>query len=314
MDTAKIIIRPERVADYATIADIHVRAFDNRAVEALIISLQRHRRAFDPDLSLVAELDGRIVGHALFTPEQMRLFGQTLPVVNLAPIGVDPAHQGQGIGGRLISEGHTIATAKGYRLSVVLGHPTYYPRFGYQQRAYGPSQVVASVNALPKDLLETRNPTSEDVPALQELWRHEESAVDMAIEPGPNLLDWLSPNPAIQATVYTRNGEPVGYTRVHDKEPTKPRVFLARGREAARAMVATLAHNLEADIPPTAYVLPLHPFSASTQAFGQATTTAWNAAMVCPLAPSPFEEYMASVQEGQRPPGRVIWPVGFDLD
>ncbi|PZR98869.1 MAG: hypothetical protein DLM69_08110 [Candidatus Chloroheliales bacterium] len=314
MDTAKIIIRPEVVADYPAIADIHMRAFDNRVDVSLIVSLQRHRRSFDPELSLVAELDGRVVGHVLFSPERIRLLSQSVPAVNLSPIGIDPAYQGQGIGGRLILEGHRIAALKGYCLSILLGHPTYYPRFGYQQRAYGPSQVIAAVNVLPKDLLETRKPTSEDVPALQELWRHEEGAVDMALEPGPDLLDWLSPNTAVQATVYTRNDEVVGYTRINAKEPTKPRVFLARDSEAARAMVAMLAHALEADTPPTEYVLPLHPFSASTQAFGQATPTAWNAAMVCPLGPSPFEEYMAAVQQGQRPPGRVIWPVAFDLD
>jgi hypothetical protein len=79
--------------------------------------------------------------------------------------------------------------------------------------------------------------TREDVPRLNELWLHKERAVDMALEPGGDLLDWLSPNPAIQATVYTRSGDVVGYTRVHTEEPTKPRVFLAWDHEAARAMI-----------------------------------------------------------------------------
>ncbi len=313
MDTAKLIIRPETVADYAMIADVHARAFTNQRRVGLIVSLLRHRRAFDPDLSLVAELDGRVVGHVLFSPYRMRLLNQTVVTVNLSPIAVDPAYQSQGIGGRLISEGHALATAKGYALSILVGHPTYYPRFGYQQRVYGPAQVIASTTSLP-DVLETHEPTSDDLLMLQELWQHEESAVDMALQPGPDLLDWISPNPAIRATVYTHHDLVVGYTRINTAQPTAPLYFLARDNEAAQAMVATIAHTSEAGTPPTEYVLPLHPFSASTMAFGEATTTAWNAAMVCPLGPSPFEEYMAQAQEGQRPPGRPIWPVAFELD
>jgi hypothetical protein len=51
--------------------------------------------------------------------------------------------------------------------------------------------------------LEVRNPTDEDVPTLCELWQREEQEVDMALFPGRDLLDWLSPHPAIQASVYT---------------------------------------------------------------------------------------------------------------
>jgi putative acetyltransferase len=61
-------------------------------------------------------------------------------------------------------------------------------------------------------------------------------------------------------------------------------------------------------------VLPLHPASASTAALGTAEASAWMAAMVCPLAPSPFEEYYAQVKAGTRPPGRPIWPNAFDVD
>jgi len=85
-----MIIRPETVADYAGIADVQVRAFGHRPGEALIVALHRQRGAFDPELSLVAEVDGRVVGHVLFSPHQMRLLGQTIPVVNLAPIAIDP--------------------------------------------------------------------------------------------------------------------------------------------------------------------------------------------------------------------------------
>jgi putative acetyltransferase len=311
--TAKIGIRPERVTDYAEIASLHTRAFNNRTGEPLVVALHRQQRMFDPELSLVAEIDGHLVGHVLFSPHQMRLLDSTVPAVNLAPIAVQPAYQGQGIGGRLITEGHAIAASKGYSMSFLLGHPTYYPRFGYHTHAYGSSQLLLPLEEPFHELLEVRGPTDEDVPALGELWRCEEHGVDMALEPGQELLDWLSPNPAIQASVYLRSGAIVGYTRMHQNEPTQPRFFLARDTESARAMVSTMAGKVKTEAQQTLFTLPLHPRSASAQVLGEAQCRTWEAAMACELRPSPLPDYLAHVRAGERPAGRLIWPVSFDL-
>lgn len=168
-ETTNVSIRPERVTDYPEIGALHARAFGNRLGEALIAALLRQRRAFDAELSLVAESNGRVVGHALFSPHKMRLLDQTVPTVNLAPIAVEPASQSQGIGGQLITEGHRVAAAKGYRVSVLLGHPTYYPRFGYQTYAFGTAQLVLSSETLHEDVLQVRSPINEDIPSLSEL-------------------------------------------------------------------------------------------------------------------------------------------------
>lgn len=308
-----MIIRPEDVADYAAIADLQVQAFGRRAREALIVALHRQRNTFDPALSLVAEMDGRVVGHVLFSPHWMRLLGQTVPVVNLAPIAIDPSCQRQGIGGRLITEGHAVAAAKGYVLSFLLGHTDYYPRFGYRTHAYGAAQAMVPIDASsgePPEQLERHVPTSGDVSALHALWSHDEADVDFALDPGPDLLDWISPNPAIRATVYTRAGGIVGYTRVHTSAPAEPRVFLAHDGATARAM----AHLLAQEAAAPQLVLPIHPAAAAATGFVSPRCEAWDSAMACNLAPSPLDDYFAHRREGQRSPGRPTWPVAFDLD
>ncbi len=218
---SSLAIRPETVHDYAAIADLHACAFGNRSHEPMVVTLLRHRAAFDPELSLVADRDGRVVGHVLFSPHTIRLLGHVVRAVNLAPIAVEPARQGQGIGGALIEEGHRIARARGYAVSFLLGHSSYYPRFGYRTRAYGWSQVTVVTEGLTAERLEVQAPRPDDIDPLGVLWRQAEAEVDFAIEPGPDLLDWISPNPAIEALVYRRDGEVVGYTRIHRSEPAE---------------------------------------------------------------------------------------------
>ncbi|QBD80757.1 N-acetyltransferase [Ktedonosporobacter rubrisoli] len=308
-----IKIRPERVTDYSQIGNLHAQAFGNRAGEPAIVALLRQRRAFDPALSLLAEIDGQVVGHVLFSPYQMSLGGQLVPAVNLAPIAVSPAYQGQGIGGQLIREGHRLAAAKGYIVSVLIGHPTYYPRFGYQMHAFGLARLELSLTADKGEPLTVRPPQQADVAALCALWQREEADVDMVFAPEPDLLAWLSPDPAVRALVFLRADQVVGYTRVHSAEPTNPRIFLARDAETAHAMLASIAHQFGGQEPGTIYTLPLHPASALAPALGQATVSSESWAMACSLVPGPLEDYMAGVREGKRLLGRALWPVAFDL-
>lgn len=305
-----MIIRSETTRDYAAIAAVNVHAFDNRATEALIVTLHRHRPAFDPELSLVAEHDGRIVGHVLFSPRSIRLLDHDVAAVNLAPIAVDPKVQKTGIGARLIQEGHARAREKGYELSFLLGHTSYYPRFGYLMHAFGGSSVTVATADLPHEDLSGCSPTQADILVLRDLWHHEEDAVDFAIDPGDEMMDWLSPHPEIEATVWSAGQAIVGYTRIARTAPATPRSFLARDLDAARAIAGTLARGAGA----REVTLPLHPASASASAFSIPTTRSWDAAMVCPLSPGVFQDYYAHVKAGERPPGRPIWPVPFELE
>jgi hypothetical protein len=151
--------------------------------------------------------------------------------------------------------------------------------------------------------LETRPPTEADLPYLHDLWLHEEGAVDFAIDPGADLMEWLSPNPEIKTLVYLRASQIIGYARIHGH---KVHYFLAGNGETARQMAKQIGDGAEVE-------LPLHPYSASAYALGTPQHANWDAAMVCPFAPSPFEDYYSQVQAGRHIQGRPIWGVEFDL-
>ena len=82
-------------------------------------------------VSLVAERDGRIVGHVLFSRMDVEGDGAPLTAAGLAPVSVAPEVQGQGIGDALIRAGLDALRERGVAISFVLGHQAYYPRFGY---------------------------------------------------------------------------------------------------------------------------------------------------------------------------------------
>jgi predicted N-acetyltransferase YhbS len=88
--------------------------------------------AFVPELSLVAEAAGKVVGYILFTRIHIQSEAGPVEALALAPVAVPPEFQHQGIGGRLILEGHRRALNLGFSAVLLLGHAGYYPRFGYR--------------------------------------------------------------------------------------------------------------------------------------------------------------------------------------
>lgn len=96
--------------------------------EQNLVGRLRKSAGYVPELELVAEQDGRIVGHIMLTK---LLIGDTEQLM-LAPLAVAPDRQKTGIGGALIQKAHETARKSGYSLILLVGHPTYYPRFGYR--------------------------------------------------------------------------------------------------------------------------------------------------------------------------------------
>jgi putative acetyltransferase len=123
-----ITIRREREDDAADIRRVHEKAFKG-SIEANVVEALRERGAVT--LSLVAERDGKVVGHILFSPVDIREDSSTHPAVALGPMAVLPELQRTGIGSRLVKHGIEELRHGAHGLIVVLGHPTYYPRFGF---------------------------------------------------------------------------------------------------------------------------------------------------------------------------------------
>ena len=121
-------IRPEKPGDAAQVRHINELAFGQPAEAGLVEKLQQ---ACVDSLSLVAE-DDAVVGHILFTPVVIESAGRRVVGMGLAPMAVHPDRQRQGIGSRLVKRGLDILRDRGCPFVVVVGHPEYYPRFGFQ--------------------------------------------------------------------------------------------------------------------------------------------------------------------------------------
>ncbi len=100
-----------------------------RPNEALLVSALRS--SADLQLSLVAEVDGEIVGHVFFSPVELDSPGGFPPCCGLAPIGVHPSQQGRGVGSSLIRSGLQQCARLGWRAVFLVGNPAYYSRFGF---------------------------------------------------------------------------------------------------------------------------------------------------------------------------------------
>jgi putative acetyltransferase len=130
-------IRPETPEDYSAVREVNLTAFDT-ATEADLADAMREVPEYVPELSLVAELDGRIVGHALFSEVTVVQERGELRALSLGPIAVLPDYQRRGIGSAMMEHGHRQGRKLGYPFVVLIGHPWYYPRFGYvQAREHG---------------------------------------------------------------------------------------------------------------------------------------------------------------------------------
>lgn len=122
------LIRPELPSDLEAIRRINAAAFGRDAESQLVDEL---RRSNSLALSLVAIVDGEIVGHVAFSPVSIEQAPAGFRAIGLAPVAVLPEHQRRGIAAALIRSGLAEITVMGFHGVVVLGDPAYYSRFGF---------------------------------------------------------------------------------------------------------------------------------------------------------------------------------------
>lgn len=122
-----IIIREERPGDVERIRAVNLAAFETTTEADLVNALRERATQL---ISLVAEDDTKIIGHILFSPVTLEN-EPGLTLMGLAPMAVVPSRQRQGVGSSLVREGLERCGQLNAAAVVVLGHPKYYPRFGF---------------------------------------------------------------------------------------------------------------------------------------------------------------------------------------
>src|SRR5262245_19920887 len=126
-ESLMITIRPEGPQDIAAIHQVNEQAFQGNAEAELVDRLRTEKKLL---ISLVAVDNGNVVGHVAFSRVEIDS-GVQLRGIGLAPLAVQPGNQNLGIGSQLVSAGLEICREMRFDYVVVLGHPNYYPRFGF---------------------------------------------------------------------------------------------------------------------------------------------------------------------------------------
>lgn len=133
-----MIIRREQQKDYRKVEELTREAFwgtDPAGVnEHFLVNKLREDEAYVPELDYLAELDGRLAGHIMYSKSRIvSADGRELETLTFGPLSVLPQYQGQGIGRILVKVTVEIARSLGYPAIVILGHPDYYPRLGFRR-------------------------------------------------------------------------------------------------------------------------------------------------------------------------------------
>ncbi|MFX1256925.1 MAG: GNAT family N-acetyltransferase [Promethearchaeota archaeon] len=124
-------IRSESSNDYKQISDVIYSAFKQK-YEVRLVETLRSSSDFIVELSLVAILNNLIVGHILFSKVTIKSEIHDTPALALAPLAIRQEFQNQGIGSALVKKGIEECKRLNHKIIIVLGHPNFYPRFGFK--------------------------------------------------------------------------------------------------------------------------------------------------------------------------------------
>lgn len=318
----KIQIRPEQISDYSQIAEITYQAFfrDSFVDEMPLVDFLRHSPTFDPELSLVGEINQQIIAHALFTAYTLRIGKQPVRAALLGPLTVRPDFQRQGIGGQLLNFAHARLQERDFQMAFLWGHPAYYPRFGYLPQMFGKCLLRLSrqdVQILPAEISECPVQPA-DLPDLEVMWQYWFADVDLAVCPGNSLVDWVSHSVNIRTSTIRINGKVRGFVRYPVTQPEKPRLFLASDANATTILLGWLKQKITNPLV-TELELPVHPAARATRNWliypVIPEIERWEACMIkiLDLQSQPVKDYCQAVSRGERQPGLPILSPCFEI-
>lgn len=131
----EIIIRKETAEDYFEVECMTKRAFWNVNMpgcdEHYFVHMLRKDKVYIPELTRVAELNGKIVGVIMYSKAKVRKEDKEYDVITFGPLCVEPKYQKMGIGGKLMHETFRLAKENGHKAIIITGVPTYYPKYGF---------------------------------------------------------------------------------------------------------------------------------------------------------------------------------------
>jgi len=297
-------LHSELISDEAAIEEINCRAFGSMDEAHIVQLMRQYHPSYDPRYSIVA-WDGDVaVGHILGTPMQLRLMGANIRAVAIGPVAVVPEQQKRGIGGLLLNAIHDLARQEGFALAFLYGHPTYYPRYGYQA-CFGGAHVDIDTVLLPQPTMKFRQMPVHvaDMPWLVERHAVELADVDFAWPWGSAISEWTIP--AMNCVIWwTADGRRAAYT------------VTRQGRKSCKMILAddpTLAREVLACIRPA--TLEHHPAGWLVKqtldpTWATAHAEAFTAAMACELQPGVLRPYLDACAAG-RLPGATMFPLPF---
>lgn len=133
----EIIIRTERKTDYGRVEEITRRAFWNLYVpgctEHYLVHIMREHPDFLPELDLVIEVDGEVIGNIMYTKTRLvDEAGEEKQILTFGPVSIVPVHQRKGFGKRLMEESFRRASEMGYEVIVIFGNPNNYVSRGFK--------------------------------------------------------------------------------------------------------------------------------------------------------------------------------------
>lgn len=318
------LIRSELPSDFHAIAELHALAFAYNfgMGETALVSALRTRENFDSELSLICICSDQVIGHILFTPQEIQIEGSKVKSLILAPLSVHPDYQKLGIGSALIKEGLHRAQLKGYELSIVLGHPHYYRRFGFSSNAWMDEKVKIPLETIflttSELFIRERRVEPNDLPRLYDMWETTYGHSSFSILPGNSLLDWISPSNAIRGSSILIDEELAGYIRYRETDPGIITMFIARDREA----FVNITHYVKRKLNPlqnTHLLLPISPLSPLLKQLNwvydvtQKTYAEYMVTVLDGPSRSSLLSYFNGIHKGTKTRGCLIWPTEFDL-